>query len=588
MVIFAGIMEYLSKERHDQIVAELKQLIDEAMYSHSLLLAAVAAALLLPACSRRDAARIDDGASARVEVLRSELKEGLATQDEDAIDSLAASLYRYGEHTQDPAVRLYGMVAKAQSFYLRAGQTDSVSKYLSQGEALARQEQDWWALATLCNIKGARQAFAEMDYGKAIGTLTEGMDYAMKCDDKSRLFPLESNLALAYYMRRDESGLPYALDVYRFGEENNHPFARYLGAVLSAYMYEMMGQCDSAGHYIDKVLDHVDYYGDQRGVYALYGDILSAKGDGEHAVMYYRKSLSEGEDSERFSDIDAHVGYASYLGRTGKVDSAVTLLQRALLISQHANRPSKSYLVYHSLAELYEKSGNYRQALDCYKHYHEEADSLFSMKKEREVSDMKMNYERERYENGLREHEMEELRWKHKFTAILICTVFILAFLVLGGVLYYRKNKRNIQMLKRFQEQLEDRQQKHKHGRAVGETNSREDKMRDLFERLQRLMQEQKPYRDPGLTREGVAERLQTNRTYLTEVIQRYTGLSFVHYMNSYRIEEAAAILSDPSVDTPIKAVASDLGFTSISTFYRLFQAIKGTSPSQYRKQFSN
>lgn len=29
LVIFAGIMEYLSKERHDQIVAELKQLIDE-------------------------------------------------------------------------------------------------------------------------------------------------------------------------------------------------------------------------------------------------------------------------------------------------------------------------------------------------------------------------------------------------------------------------------------------------------------------------------------------------------------------------------------------------------------------------------
>ena len=53
-------------------------------------------------------------------------------------------------------------------------------------------------------------------------------------------------------------------------------------------------------------------------------------------------------------------------------------------------------------------------------------------------------------------------------------------------------------------------------------------------------------------------------------------------------IQEAAAILSDPSVDTPIKAVASGLGFTSISTFYRLFQAIKGTSPSQYRKQFSN
>ena len=289
-----------------------------------LMLAAVTAAMLFPACSRRDVRRAYDGASARVEVLRNELKEGLATQDVDAIDSLAASLYRYGMHTQDTKVQLYGMVAKAQSFYLRTGQEDSMWKYISMGEEMARSEHDWWALATLYNTEGAYQAFAQMDYEKAIGSLTEGIDYARRCDDKSRLFPLESNLALAYYMRRDESGLPYALDVYRFGEENNHPFARYLGAVLSAYMYEMMGQCDSAGHYIGKVLDQVDYYGDQRGVYALYGDILSAKGKEDQAVSYYRKALSEGEDSGRFSDIDAHVGYAAYLGRRGQTDSAIT------------------------------------------------------------------------------------------------------------------------------------------------------------------------------------------------------------------------------------------------------------------------
>ena len=552
-----------------------------------LMLAAVTAAMLFSACSRRDVRRADDGASARVEVLRNELKEGLATQDVDAIDSLAASLYRYGMHTQDTKVQLYGMVAKAQSFYLRTGQEDSMWKYISMGEKMARSEQDWWALATLYNTEGAYQAFAQMDYEKAIGSLTEGIDYARRCDDKSRLFPLESNLALAYYMRRDESGLPYALDVYRFGEENNHPFARYLGAVLSAYMYEMLGQCDSAGHYIDKVLDQVDYYGDQRGVYALYGDILSAKGKEDQAVSYYRKALSEGEDSGRFSDIDAHVGYAAYLGRRGQTDSAITLLQQALRISRHANRSSKSYLVYRSLAELYEKSGDYRRALDCYKNFHAESDSLFSMKKERAVNEMKMKYERERYENGLKEHEMEELRWKHKFTAVLISSVFILVLIALGGVLYYRKNKQNIQMLKRFQEQLDGRQPEAKSRRSE-ESDSQEGRMRDLFEGLQKLMTYDKLYRDPGLTRESVADRLQTNRTYLTEVIQRYTGLSFVHYINSYRIEEAATILSDPSDQTPIKAVASGLGFTSPSTFYRLFQAIKGTSPSQYRKRFSN
>lgn len=553
----------------------------------ALLLAVAGAAMLFSACSRRDGVRSGDGTSAKVEVLRNELKEGLATQDEEAIDSLASSLYRYGVHAQDPKAQLYGMVAKAQSFYLRADRKDSMRLYISRGEEMARREQDWWAMATLYNIEGAFKAFAEMDYEGAIGTFTEGLDYAGRCEDKSRIFPLESNLALAYYMRRDESGLPYALDVYRFGEENGHPFARYLGAVLSAYMYEMMGQYDNAEHYLTKVLDQVDYYGDQRGVYALYGDILSARGDRLQAVKYYRKALSEGEDSGRFSDIDAHVGYAGYLAGRGQTDSAITLLRQALRISQHANRPSKSYLVYGSLADLYEKSGDYRRALDCYKNYHAESDSLFSMKKERAVNEMKMKYERERYENGLKEHEMEELRWKHKFTAVLICSVFILVLLSLGAVLYYRKNKQNIQMLKRFQEQLDDRQPKPPARRAE-EANPQEDKMRDLFGRLQKMMQEQKVYRDPGLTRENVAERLGTNRTYLTDVIQRYTGLSFVHYVNSYRIEEAAAILSDPADETPIKAVASSLGFASLSTFYRLFQAIKGTSPSQYRKQFSN
>lgn len=553
-----------------------------------------AVALLSGSCVHRDDTGISDGFSPQTEVLRSELKRGLAVQDKKAIDSLAACLYQYGLNTQDPKVLLYGMVAKAQSFYIHTDQADSMMKYQALAEARARQEHDYWALATLYNIKGVYEAFAEMDYEKGIGTLTEGIGYAKQCDDKSRLFPLESNLALAYYMRRDEAGLPYALDVYRFGEEENEPFASYLGAVLSAYMYEMMGQHTDAEFYIDKVLAQVPYYGDQRGVYALAGDILSAKGEKAEAVRYYRKALSEGEDAGRFSDIDAHIGYASYLGQTGKVDSAITLLHQALRISQHANRPSKTYLLYRQLSSLYEKSGHYRQALDCYKLYHEESDSLFNMEEERAVNDLKMKYERERYENDLRRHKIEELQWKHKFIAALLFAAFILIFIVCWGIHHNRKNKQYVQMLKRFQEQLEKDQEcqrnmeepewRPKPKRCDG-GNIQDEKMRDLFDRLQQLMQERQEYHNPDISRESVARMLQTNRTYLTDVIQRYTGLSFVHYVNSYRIEEAARILSDPDDNTPIKAIVSDLGFSSLSTFYRLFQTIKGTSPSQYRKQ---
>ena len=107
----------------------------------------------------------------------------------------------------------------------------------------------------------------------------------------------------------------------------------------------------------------------------------------------------------------------------------------------------------------------------------------------------------------------------------------------------------------------------------------------ELFTRLQTLMSEQKIYMRPDLSRDAVAKLLSTNRTYLSEAISRYTGLSFVYYVNSFRIDAAVRILSDPNDETPIKALVHELGFHSMSTFYRLFQAAKGVPPSQFREQ---
>lgn len=61
--------------------------------------------------------------------------------------------------------------------------------------------------------------------------------------------------------------------------------------------------------------------------------------------------------------------------------------------------------------------------------------------------------------------------------------------------------------------------------------------------------------------------------------------MTFKNYVNSLRISEAVAILSDPDNDVPLKAVYAELGFNSTSTFYRVFQNATGVPPSQYRKE---
>lgn len=60
--------------------------------------------------------------------------------------------------------------------------------------------------------------------------------------------------------------------------------------------------------------------------------------------------------------------------------------------------------------------------------------------------------------------------------------------------------------------------------------------------------------------------------------------MSFPYYVNSFRINEAVRILSDPENDTPIKAIAWSLGYNNLTTFYRLFEAAKGMPPSKYRE----
>lgn len=79
---------------------------------------------------------------------------------------------------------------------------------------------------------------------------------------------------------------------------------------------------------------------------------------------------------------------------------------------------------------------------------------------------------------------------------------------------------------------------------------------------------------------------LGTNRTYLSTVIHAKGGMSYQQFVNTYRINEAIEVLSDASqIDRPLKQLWSDLGFTSPSTFYKLFQQSVGITPLAFRKQ---
>lgn len=73
---------------------------------------------------------------------------------------------------------------------------------------------------------------------------------------------------------------------------------------------------------------------------------------------------------------------------------------------------------------------------------------------------------------------------------------------------------------------------------------------------------------------------------HFTRFFKEITGLTFLQYLNSYRIAKAVKYLAQTA--DSITEVAFKSGFDSIKTFNRVFKQLKGCSPTQYRKQLKS
>ena len=109
---------------------------------------------------------------------------------------------------------------------------------------------------------------------------------------------------------------------------------------------------------------------------------------------------------------------------------------------------------------------------------------------------------------------------------------------------------------------------------------------RGLEKRLEAALAEG-VYRREGLTISALAAQLGCPEYRLRRLINRALGhRNFNAFLNSYRIREAQALLSDPSkARLQIAQVALELGFGSLAPFNRAFKAKTGETPTAYRQR---
>lgn len=105
-----------------------------------------------------------------------------------------------------------------------------------------------------------------------------------------------------------------------------------------------------------------------------------------------------------------------------------------------------------------------------------------------------------------------------------------------------------------------------------------------LAEQLKKCMEEDRLYLNPKLTLQDVCSAIGTNRTYLSDYLNKVLKTTFYEYINALRISRACEIIDamTPENKQSMLQVSEISGFNSISTFNRSFAKIMGQTPSQY------
>lgn len=476
------------------------------------------------------------------------------------------------------------------------------------------EDDNYQTLAIVHKALGLYDHFIRQDYSASVNHYYKGLEYARKKKDVLDEIGFLVNLSAVYFQKNDSSGIGFCYDAYNKAKEIKAKSGQYSSGINIACFLFNFNQPHEALTYVQeamKVATEYNFNCELQYINTFMADIYAMIGNHTKAEQYYKTAIIDREETNDYDKIYARWSYANFLNQQRRYKEAIGLLMATKQLAKEYNLLTFDLNISQSIFYAYESLHQYEQALNYYKQYDSIKEVQFNAEKEKEFSILDLRYKitEEKQKNAMKEAEL--LR-KDKNALILIFIIVIVTMSALMSLYLYHKTKKryklivqthlenleNERKLKLQIEQAYERlqndvktQPENKELKPIPEEPGKytrsalsEEKSRNLFDGLENLMKNDKVYHDADLTIEKLAQMLNTNRSYLSQVINESSQLSYSAYINNYRIKEAIELLSNPENDEPIKAIAISIGYNSLSNFFTIFKNKVGMSPSAYRE----
>lgn len=84
------------------------------------------------------------------------------------------------------------------------------------------------------------------------------------------------------------------------------------------------------------------------------------------------------------------------------------------------------------------------------------------------------------------------------------------------------------------------------------------------------------------LSLQSISEKFHFSYSYLSTIFTEKYGINFTKYLKKVRIQHAKRLLTETT--DPLSEICSQVGYTDLGYFSRVFKEETGMSPSHYRK----
>lgn len=553
-------------------------------------------------------ARAENSDSSLVEAYLETLKH--TPDDKEALHAIAFHYLNLGNCTE---ARKYGerLLAlgereKDREFcelygHLIVGIADTESKqstesytHLETARTLAERTQNHHALVSIFNAFGSYALFVNNDIYSAISYYFQALEEAKSLNDQRRYAIILSNISGAYYTRNDLSGLKFAEEAMHIARECNETVPLYYGTMNAAQYYLMTDSLEQAARAIASVeqMQSANGFNDKSDIYLLKAMLHEQSGDIHGAYENYALAMENFKAAAASSVIMVYLKYAARLRTDHHIDSSIRVLEYGLTCAEAEASPVHKARLLKELSLSYREAGMYPKAMEYALRYQDYQDKLFNETRERALQETRIKHDIYSREQQINAQQLVILHNRYKIT-ILAGILLVLAVALVMAYLSYKKKDRlysaivsqNREYMRREQTLREQLGKLRRSEAQPAAPSLPSDKQHDLMDRFTELMNEARLFTDASLTVATVADKLGTNRTYLSKAINESTGKTFTQVVNDYRIHQAIAEISDLAANKPLKQIAAEVGFSSLSTFYVTFQASTGMTPARYRSK---